>query len=138
VTSCVGYQRTCMMQWTVVLHSERFVRGRLCPGFFYLISGIPCKQIRAIARLTLYCPIATVGAQKISFLDWTETTREATVPLCYVIVNESVPKITINGTINLFFKLQSAFWQFQNMTVSECCLIKLLPYILFEKYIFIY
>ena len=36
-----------------------------------------------------------------------------------------------------FFKLQSAFWQFQTITVSECCLIKLLPYILFKKYIYI-
>jgi len=35
-------------------------------------------------------------------------------------------------------KLQSAFWQFQTITVSECYLIKLLPYILFEKYIYIY
>jgi len=36
-----------------------------------------------------------------------------------------------------FFKLLSALWQFQTITVSECCLIKLLPYILFEKYIYI-
>jgi len=33
--------------------------------------------------------------------------------------------------------MQSAFWQFQTITVSECCLIKMLSYILFEKYIFI-
>ena len=26
------------------------------------------------------------------------------------IANESVPKLIINSTINLFFKLQSAFW----------------------------
>jgi len=32
-----------------------------------------------------------------------------------------------------FFKLQSAFWWFQTMTVSECCMIKLFPYILFQK-----
>jgi len=36
-----------------------------------------------------------------------------------------------------FLKLQSAFWQFQTITVPECRLIKLLPYILFEKYIYI-
>jgi len=36
-----------------------------------------------------------------------------------------------------FFKLQSAFLQFQTITISECCLIKLLPYILSEKYIYI-
>jgi len=31
----------------------------------------------------------------------------------------------INDTINLFFKLQSAFWEFQTVTVSECCLKKI-------------
>jgi len=40
-----------------------------------------------------------------------------------------VPEIIINDTIDLFFTLQSAFWQFQT--------IPLLPYILFEKYIYI-
>jgi len=30
---------------------------------------------------------------------------------------------------DLFLKKQSAFWQFQTITVSECCLKKLLPYI---------
>ena len=45
-----------------------------------------------------------------------------------------MPKITINDTINCFRKLQSAFWKFQTITVFECCLIKLLPCILFEKY----
>jgi len=34
-----------------------------------------------------------------------------------------------------FFKLKSACWQFQTIKVSECGLIILLPYILFEKYI---
>jgi len=48
-----------------------------------------------------------------------------------------VPKIIINDTINLFLELQSAFWKFRPITVSECCLIKLLPCILFEKYIYI-
>jgi len=43
-----------------------------------------------------------------------------------------VPKILINDTV-CFLKLQSAFWQFQIVTVSECCLVKLLPYNLFEK-----
>ena len=53
--------------------------------------------------------------------------------------NESAPKIIVNDTTNLFFKLQSAaFWYFQTVTVSECCLIKLLPYILFEKYVHLY
>jgi len=33
----------------------------------------------------------------------------------------------------IIFKLQSAFCSFQTMTVSECCLIKVLPCILFEK-----
>jgi len=52
------------------------------------------------------------------------------------IENESVRKIIINDTINLFLKLQWAFWQFQNISVSGCCLKKLLPCILFEKNIF--
>jgi len=53
--------------------------------------------------------------------------------------NESAPKIIVNDTTNLFFKLQSAaFWYFQTVTVSECCLIKLFPYILFEKYVHLY
>jgi len=55
----------------------------------------------------------------------------------FLIRNESVPKILTNDTINLFLKLQSACCQFQTITVSECCLIKLLPYILYEKYIYI-
>jgi len=50
--------------------------------------------------------------------------------------SENMPKIITNNTINLFFfKLQSAFCHFQTITFSECCLIKLLPYILLEKYI---
>ena len=48
--------------------------------------------------------------------------------------NERVPKIMVNNTVNLFFKLQSAFCSFKTITVSECCFIKLLPYILFEKF----
>ena len=53
------------------------------------------------------------------------------------IENERVRKIIMNNTINLFFKLLSAFGRFQTITVSEYCLIKLLPYILFAKYIYI-
>jgi len=37
----------------------------------------------------------------------------------------------------IFFKLQPAFWEFQTITVSGCCWIKVLPYILLEK-IYIY
>jgi len=47
--------------------------------------------------------------------------------------HESVPKIITQDTINLLFKLQSTFRQFQTVTVSECCLMNLLPYSLFEK-----
>ena len=44
-----------------------------------------------------------------------------------------------NDTMNLFFfKLQSSFWQFQAITVSESCLIKLFRYILSEKNRFIF
>jgi len=50
--------------------------------------------------------------------------------------DERVPIIIINDRINLvFFKLQSTFCEFQTTTVSECCLIKRLPYIVLEKYI---
>jgi len=53
--------------------------------------------------------------------------------------NESAPKIIINDTIVFFsLKLQSTFWLFQTITFSEYRLIKLLPYILFEKYIHIF
>ena len=65
-----------------------------------------------------------------------EKNRPACAKLCFI-GNERVPKITIIDTIKLFFKLHSAFWLFQTITVFECCLIKLLPYILFEKYIYI-
>jgi len=52
--------------------------------------------------------------------------------------NESARKLFfLNHTLNLFFKQQSARWYFQSITVSECCLIKLLPYILVAKYIYI-
>jgi len=49
------------------------------------------------------------------------------------VVNESVPKIITND--NFFLNLRSAFWQFQTITVSERCLMKLLPYIVFKKHI---
>jgi len=49
--------------------------------------------------------------------------------------SENMPKIITNNTINLFFKLQSAFCHFQTITFSECYLIKLLLYILLDKYI---
>jgi len=53
--------------------------------------------------------------------------------------NESVPKIIVSNTTQqiYFLELQSAFWKFQIITVSESCLIKLLQYILFEKYSYI-
>jgi len=55
----------------------------------------------------------------------------------HAIRNESLPKIIINNTVS-YFLLQSAFCQFQTITVSERCLIKSLPlYILFEKNILI-
>ena len=42
-----------------------------------------------------------------------------------------MPKMIINDNNFFFLKLQSALWNFQ----PECCLIKLLPCILFEKYV---
>jgi len=46
-----------------------------------------------------------------------------------------MPKIIINGTLKLFLNRNQHFGN--NITVSECCLIKLLPCVLFEKYIYI-
>jgi len=54
-----------------------------------------------------------------------------------IIGNESEPKITINNTMNLFFNCNQHFPNFKAITASECCLIKSLPYILFEKYSYI-
>jgi len=48
-----------------------------------------------------------------------------------------VLKIITNDTMNFFLKQQSASRYFQTITVSECCLIKLFSYILFEKSIYI-
>jgi len=50
-----------------------------------------------------------------------------------------VPKIIISNTTQqiYFLELQSAFWKFQIITVSESCLIKLLQYIFFQKYSYI-
>ena len=47
-----------------------------------------------------------------------------------------MPKIIINNTMNLFL-MQSAFLTFQTIIVSECHLIKSLPYFLSEKYFYI-
>ena len=51
--------------------------------------------------------------------------------------NGSMPKIIINDTINLIFKTAISVCVISTVTVSECCLMKLLPYILSEKYIHI-
>jgi len=48
-----------------------------------------------------------------------ENTR-LTSDCCNCTGHESVPKIIINDTLNLFFKLQLAFWYFETITVSEC------------------
>jgi len=52
--------------------------------------------------------------------------------------NESVPKIIMNNTINLFIKITVTILVTQTITVSECCVIKLQTYVLFEKNIFIF
>ena len=55
--------------------------------------------------------------------------------------NESLPKIIVNNTIDLFFfKTAISILVTSNhrgLTVSERCWTKLLQYILFEKYIYI-
>jgi len=37
--------------------------------------------------------------------------------------------------LKAFKKLRSSSWQFQTVTVSECCLMKLLAFISFEKFV---
>ena len=58
-------------------------------------------------------------------------------PLSETAGNECLPKIIINDTTSVFSNCNQHFVNLQTVTVSECCLIKLLPYILFEKYIYI-
>jgi len=56
----------------------------------------------------------------------------------YIRGKESGPKITKNDTINFSLKLQSAFWWFKTVTVSEGCLIKKIASVYFRpiwKYI---
>jgi len=60
----------------------------------------------------------------------------ADILVCYSVYTERKCAENYNKWHNKkFIKLQSAFWLFPAITVAECCLIKLLPYILFEKYI---
>jgi len=51
--------------------------------------------------------------------------------------NESLPTTITNDTINLFFKTAIGILAISNDNSFACCLIKLLLYILFEKYIYI-
>ena len=54
--------------------------------------------------------------------------------------NESVPKVIINNAINLFIKTAITILVIsnRNMVFFECCLIKLLSYVSFDKYIYIF
>jgi len=53
--------------------------------------------------------------------------------------NESVPKVIINNAINLFIKTAISILVISNRNmVFECCLIKLLSYVSFDKYIYIF
>jgi len=56
----------------------------------------------------------------------------------HVIGNESMPKIIINDdTTNLFLKkCNQHFANFKTLTVSECCVIKLLPYFYLKIYLY--
>jgi len=46
--------------------------------------------------------------------------------------------VQLNSTHSLTYLLTyQRFGNFQTITVSQCCLTKLLPYILFQKYIYI-
>ena len=51
--------------------------------------------------------------------------------------NQSVPKISISDTMKLFFKLQSAFWQFQTTAVSGCCLINCFRIFYLKMYLYL-
>ena len=98
------------------------------PHRFQFKYFLQCVAIRNANKGISFCHIS-VPRQEIGL----EEPRPKTSAK---IGNESVPKIILNDTINYFFKLQSACWQFQTITVSECCLMKLLPYILFLKYVY--
>jgi len=54
---------------------------------------------------------------------------------CLVIANENVPKIIIHYTMNLFFKTAISILVISNH--NSFLLLRLLPYILFKKYIYI-
>jgi len=61
-------------------------------------------------------------------------THEASPARLFLIGNESLPKTIVNDT-SVFLKCNQHFGNFKPITiVSECCLIKLYPHILFEKY----
>ena len=69
-----------------------------------------------------------------------------TLPRTYTFIpltgNESVPKIIINNTIQSFKKniliISLVISNYNSFRVLSGKIIKLLPYVLFEKYIFIF
>ena len=69
-----------------------------------------------------------------------QSVRSVVATLTPVIKRERQCAENYNNRDNkfIFQKQKSAFWQFRTVTASECCLVKLLPYILFEKYVFIF
>jgi len=59
-------------------------------------------------------------------------------PLPLWTMHDTERKCTENynkGHNKFIFKLQSAFWLFQTITVSKCCLIKLLPLFIWKMYL---
>ena len=94
-------------------------------GIFAVIK----RQFAEFFRRMLWSALNTVVTIAVR-LGWVVEVRSFYCRVDYTMGNESVPKIITNTTINVFFKLQSAFCSFKTITVSECCSIILLQYIL--------
>ena len=84
------------------------------------------QQHAAISSDIVYKMLSTTAARPNSRAKRCAKLSATTLQSPTAVGNVSVRKIIINNTVNLFVKLQSAFWYFQTITVFVCCLIKLL------------
>jgi len=77
--------------------------------------------------------ISTVLSESVRLAESARVSREMreTWQVCCLLLlvnsQRKCADITVNNTINFVLKLQSAFCSFETITVSKCCLIKLLP-----------
>ena len=118
----VGRQRTYRGTKHTHTHTHTHTRlTALCPGLPGWVAGT-----RKVKPIWILLKQERVSGSGISWAMCKSAPRSRQIT------------IILNDTINFSLKLQSAFCYFQTMTVSECGLIKLLLYILFEKYIHLY